>query len=177
MNGNIFPKKKEKERRSTAKFKYHIPYLIQAEYRVELTNYHSDFGDEHRPPSFKWDAEIHYSQGKDKARVYTPDLSLNEIDENLQLAIKEFICQKCRNLPSYNDFQVRYCMTTTERKEANVMGPYELLDEVKAFIVRTIPEQQFENRICLNEVPHPLPLAIAVGYIILNQITHEMGGK
>lgn len=45
-------------------------------------------------------------------------------------------------------------MTTTERKEANVMGPYELLDEVKAFIVRTIPEQQFENRICLNEVPH-----------------------
>ena len=177
LNGNIFPKKKEKERRSTAKFKYHIPYLIQAEYRVELTNYHSDFGDEHRPPSFKWDAEIHYSQGKDKARVYTPDLSLNEIDENLQLAIKEFICQKCRNLPSYNDFQVRYCMTTTERKEANVMGPYELLDEVKAFIVRTVPEQQFENRICLNEVPHPLPLAIAVGYIILNQITHEMGGK
>ena len=177
LNGNIFPKKKEKERRSTAKFKYHIPYLIQAEYRVELTNYHSDFGDEHRPPSFKWDAEIHYSQGKDKARVYTPDLSLNEIDENLQLAIKEFICQKCRNLPSYNDFQVRYCMTTTERKEANVMGPYELLDEVKAFIVRTIPEQHFENQICLNEVPHPLPLAIAVGYIILNQITHEMGGK
>lgn len=111
LNGNIFPKKKEKERRSTAKFKYHIPYLIQAEYRVELTNYHSDFGDEHRPPSFKWDAEIHYSQGKDKARVYTPDLLLNEIDENLQLAIKEFICQKCRNLPSYNDFQVRYCMT------------------------------------------------------------------
>ena len=53
LNGNIFPKKKEKERRSTAKFKYHIPYLIQAEYRVELTNYHSDFGDEHRPPSFK----------------------------------------------------------------------------------------------------------------------------
>ena len=53
-------------------------------------------------------------------------------------------------------------MTTTERKEANVMGPYELLDEVKAFIVRTIPEQQFENRICSNEVPHPLPLAIAV---------------
>lgn len=149
----------------------------EAEYRVELTNYHSDFGDEHRPPSFKWDAEIHYSQGKDKARVYTPDLLLNEIDENLQLAIKEFICQKCRNLPSYNDFQVRYCMTTTERKEANVMGPYELLDEVKAFIVRTIPEQQFENRICLNEVPHSLPLAIAVGYIILNQITHEMGGK
>lgn len=177
LNGNIFPKKKEKERRSTAKFKYHIPYLIQAEYRVELTNYHSDFGDEHRPPSFKWDAEIHYSQGKDKARVYTPDLLLNEIDENLQLAIKEFICQKCRNLPSYNDFQVRYCMTTTERKEANVMGPYELLDEVKAFIVRTIPEQHFENQICLNEVPHPLPLAIAVGYIILNQITHEMGGK
>ena len=177
LSGSIFPKKKEKERRSTAKFKYHIPYLIQAEYRVELTNYHSDFGDEHRPPSFKWDAEIHYSQGKDKARVYTPDLLLNEIDENLQLAIKEFICQKCRNLPSYNDFQVRYCMTTTERKEANVMGPYELLDEVKAFIVRTIPEQQFENRICLNEVPHSLPLAIAVGYIILNQITHEMGGK
>ena len=69
-------------------------------------------------------------------------------------------------------------MTTTERKkEANVMGPYELLDEVKAFIVRTIPEQHFENQICLNEVPHPLPLAIAVGYIILNQITHEMGGK
>lgn len=102
---------------------------------------------------------------------------LKTLGENLQLAIKEFICQKCRNLPSYNDFQVRYCMTTTERKEANVMGPYELLDEVKAFIVRTIPEQQFENRICLNEVPHSLPLAIAVGYIILNQITHEMGGK
>lgn len=90
---------------------------------------------------------------------------------------KEFIRQKCDNLSSYNDFQARYCMTTKCRKKSNVIGPYELLEEVKAFLVRTIPEQQFQNQVYLQEDPQTLPLAIATGYIILNQITHEMGGK
>ena len=177
LNGNIFPQKQEKERRSTAKFKYHIPYLIQSKYRVELTNYHSNFGDEEHSPAFKWDAEIHYSQGKDKAKVYTPQLTLSQIDENLRPFVKEFIRQKCDNLSSYNDFQARYCMTTKGRKKSNVIGPYELLEEVKAFLVKTIPEQQFQNQVYLQEDPQTLPLAIATGYIILNQITHEMGGK
>ena len=68
-------------------------------------------------------------------------------------------------------------MTTTNRKELNIIGPYELLEEVKAFLVKTIPEQQFQNQVSLHENPQSLPLAIAIGYIILNQITHEMGGK
>ena len=177
LNGNIFPQKQEKERRSTAKFKYHIPYLIQSKYRVELTNYHSNFGDEEHSPAFKWDAEIHYSQGKDKAKVYTPQLTLSQIDENLRPFVKEFIRQKCDILSSYNDFQARYCMTTKGRKKSNVIGPYELLEEVKAFLVKTIPEQQFQNQVYLQEDPQTLPLAIATGYIILNQITHEMEGK
>lgn len=68
-------------------------------------------------------------------------------------------------------------MTTKARKKANVIGPYELLDEVKAFLVKTIPEEHFQDQVPLGEPPHTLPLAIAIGYIILNQITHEMGGK
>ena len=43
LNGVDFKIKKEKPKRETAKFKYHIPYLIIDAYRVELTNYRSDF--------------------------------------------------------------------------------------------------------------------------------------
>lgn len=38
LNGIEFSMKREKPRKETAKFKYHIPYLILSAYRVELTN-------------------------------------------------------------------------------------------------------------------------------------------
>lgn len=59
-------------------------------------------------------------------------------------------------------------MTTTERKEANVMGPYELLDEVKAFIVRTIPEQHFEQD-SFTKDPHIEEMVREI-----NKLTYEM---
>jgi DNA (cytosine-5)-methyltransferase 1 len=43
LNGKSMPSKEEKRKRGVAKFKYHIPYLIQSAYRVELTNYDSKF--------------------------------------------------------------------------------------------------------------------------------------
>lgn len=65
LNGSVIPIKMEKPRRDVAKFKYHIPYLIINAFRVELTNYHSDF----KEKNFQWDAELHYSQGKKRAAV------------------------------------------------------------------------------------------------------------
>lgn len=72
LNGAAFEIREEQPKRETSKFKYHIPYLIIDAYRVELTNYRSDF----KNRKYKWETEIHYSQGKDKARVYKPNVTM-----------------------------------------------------------------------------------------------------
>jgi DNA (cytosine-5)-methyltransferase 1 len=55
LNDVNIPITKEKSKRDVARFKYHIPYLIEKTYRVELTNYNSDFENK----IFQWDVEIH----------------------------------------------------------------------------------------------------------------------
>ena len=66
---------KEPNNWESSKFKYHIPYLIINAYRVELTNYQSDFENK----DYLWEAEIHYSQGKIKAKVFTPKITVRVI--------------------------------------------------------------------------------------------------
>ena len=78
LNGDIFHINIEKEKRPTAKFKYHIPYLIVNTFRVELTNKYSNFDN----LNFKWNAEIHKSQGK-TARTHVPKVDLNIINKDI----------------------------------------------------------------------------------------------
>ncbi len=172
LNGSVFTPKVEKRRRNVAKFKYHIPYLILSAYRVELTNYHSDF--DHL--KFKWDAEIHYSQGKKKAKVFQPNILLGCIDARYHQKIEQFIESLKLRASSYNVFQTNYCLTSEERKTQNVSGPYELLDEIKGFIDQELSSNQAVEPVSIVEDPGQIPSAIAIGYYILSTITNYMGG-
>ena len=173
LNGTKYPQKKEKAKKSNSKFKYHIPYLILSSYRVELTNYHSDFEKE----IFKWDAEIHYSQGK-RAKILKPHISIEDIGDIYADRVTKFIETLSAKLSGYNDFQNRYCLTMHQRKEDSLVGPFELLDEVKKFICKMIPKKKCEGLISLHDCDTQLPFAIVVGYYILvNATTHMEGEK
>lgn len=172
LNGFKFDMKEEKPRRDIAKFKYHIPYLIISAYRVELTNYHSDF----KNKVFKWDVEIHYSQGKDRAKVYLPTLSLSDIPKMYHSDINEFITKVHTKIPNMNTFQQIYCLTSEERAKTPWLGPYELLNLLKEFLDNTITTEQ-KNFISICEEPNYLPLAIAVGYYVLINLINQMGGQ
>lgn len=172
LNWVKFQIKKETPRREVAKFKYHIPYLIIDAYRVELTNYHSNFENK----IFRWDAEIHYSQGKDKAKVYLPTLELCNLPKTYHEKITKFIDRVRKKIPDMNTFQRVYCMTSEERKKLPWVGPYELLDLIKGFIDNIITNDDQKKLIPINEEPESLPLTTAVGYYILSKFIDHMGG-
>lgn len=172
LNGVLFDVKIEKPRREVAKFKYHIPYLIIDKYRVELTNYHSIF----EKRLFVWNAEIHYSQGKEKAKFFTPATDKTIIPEEYRTSIASFVTGIDLGAEDMNAFQQNYCMTSEERKKKKCLGPYELLQKVKCFIDGFIPEDKQKSVITINDAPGKLPLAIYIGYYILTKILWTMGG-
>lgn len=172
LNGAEFEIKQERRRRDDAKFKYHIPYLIIDAYRVELTNYHSDF----KNKKFKWDVEVHYSQGKDKAKVYTPKIRTNHIPQQYQCAIAAFLRETWNEASGMNRFQTIYCMTSQEREEQKITGPYELLDKVRTLIDTLLTPEEQKEYIPIAGEPKSLPVATVVGYYVLSKLMKRMGG-
>ena len=173
LNGVDFEKKKEIHKREVAKFKYHIPYLIVKAYRVELTNYHSNFQNK----EFKWDVEIRYSQGRDRAKIYIPVLKLSGLSKVYQHKINRFISRVKEKVPDMNTFQKVYCMTTQERKKTQWVGPYELLDLTKKFIEDEIDCADLQSDINIEDEPKKIPLAIWVGYYVLTNLIYQKGEK
>jgi DNA (cytosine-5)-methyltransferase 1 len=171
LNYTEFELKVEQPKRDVSKFKYHIPYMILNAYRVELTNYHSNF----EKKKFRWTAEIHYSQGKDKAKIYRPRKVESQIPEKYKEPVKRYIEQMRPYFCSFNYFQRIFCMTEPQRKELNLIGPYELLNSIKKFIVDLIPPEEMNCTIRVSNNLHEIPIAILIGYFLLSQITKEMG--
>lgn len=181
LNGKVFEAKKEKHKRDVSKFKYHIPYLILSAFRVELTNYHSEFDKK----NFRWDAEIHYSQGQ-RAALYTPDFNEILIDKIHIKKIENYLYSISPHLLSFSEFQKVFCMTSTEREERDLWGPYELLDDIKKHIVQTISEDE-----CCQLIESPaiqiktkskmrigkVPMAILYGYYLLKKTIKIMEEK
>ncbi len=171
LNSNIYPLNEEKPKNSTAKFKYHIPYLIINAYRVELTNYHSDF-DKYK---FRWDVEIHKSQGKN-AKIYTPSITLDIISEKHIEEIDNFIYTTRKNLTNANEFQKILCMTKVDREHTNSMGSYELLEIVGKFIDKIVKEEDF-NRVISKDDIEKLPYIVYIGFYILSELVKKINNK
>ena len=171
LNHSIFPPKEENPKRSKSKFKYHIPYMIINAFRVELTNYHSDFKKE----EFIWTAEIHYSQGKDKAKIYNPSNVCDCFDDNFRVNVSAFIDQIKKSLSSYNDFQKNFCMLKSERDNKDVFGPYELLDSVKCFLDNALTLEDWNKTIFISDNMLNIPKATAAGFYVLSKVINEMG--
>lgn len=172
LNGIKFEIKQERQRRDVAKFKYHVPYLIIDAYRVELTNYHSDFENK----IFRWDVEVHYSQGKNKAKVYTPKIEVSHIPQEYRQTIEEFLNVTQDRMPGMDEFQVVYCMTAQEQKSQRYIGPYELLDDVRSLIDSLLTSEEQKEYISITGEPKRLPIAIAIGYCVLSRLINCMGG-
>lgn len=173
LNHRIYPKKKERAKREISKFKYHIPYLILSAFRVELTNYHSDFVNK----KFIWDVEIHYSQGRNRAAVYVPSISIEQFGSKYRNLIKGYLDLRLNKVPSFNRFQQIYCMTTEEKKQNNEVGPLELLEDIKLFIAENLNEYEQNSSFLIDERPGAYPFGILFGYYILKQLLYTMGGK
>ena len=170
LNGVKYGIRQEQPKRMVSKFKYHIPYLIYSAYRVELTNYHSDFD----IGVYKWDVEIHYSQGKDKAKVLTPHITKRNIPDELYIKIESYIqAVSCKMPSTHLYFQKLYCVTTEKRKAKEKLGPYELLDSIREFLDDNIPKEDHGKIIEINNSVH-LPYAILVGYYTMSRIINKM---
>lgn len=172
LNGTTFEIKQERRRRDVAKFKYHIPYLIINAYRVELTNYHSDF----KNKKFRWDVEVHYSQGRNKAKVYTPKIEINHIPQQHRNTIESFLRATQNRMPGMNGFQIVYCMTSQEQAEQQFVGPYELLDDVRNLIDTLLTPEEQRQYISITGEPKRLPIATVIGYYVLSKLINRMGG-
>jgi DNA (cytosine-5)-methyltransferase 1 len=146
--------------------------MIINAYRVEITNYHSNF----EKLRFGWTAEIHYSQGKYKAKVYSPTKIGKYIDDDLKSKIGLYIEQIRPSLSSFNEFQRIYCMTDAERKEQKLIGPFELLESIKDFLQDTVPIKEWDEPIKISHGYPNIPKVLTIGYFILAEVIKEMGG-
>jgi DNA (cytosine-5)-methyltransferase 1 len=167
LNFKTFPLNKEKRKKENTKFKYHIPYLKINTFRVELSNQYLTNS------KFEWLATIHKGQGA-KAKRMMPDIDMKKIITEDQDSINEFIkALKCQ-LPNADEFQKYYCMTTEERKQNNIIGPYELLSKIRNFIDSKY-DLNNPRTILYNTENYPYP--IYVGYVILKKITEHINKK
>ena len=169
LNLDIFHLNIEKSKKATAKFKYHIPYLTIKTYRVELTNYHSDF----KNLDFKWNVEIHKSQGP-MAKVYVPKIENIQLEGSTIIGMDKFIKILSEKLVDYNKFQQIYCMSSSEINNFGLIGPYELLGLIKDFLINEIPSKQFDEMVEVSNEKLTLPKPIIIGYFILYTIIHKM---
>lgn len=165
LNLNIFHINTEKPKKNTAKFKYHIPYFIHNAYRIELTNNYSDF----KKGVLNWKCEIHHSQGE-KAKIYTPELEELKFNKDDITKANEFISQLKTKKTSARKFQETFCKTSIERKKDDLLGPYELLDQIQSFLLKTF---DFKKDKLKFEIPKKgLPefsRPIVLGYYILSK--------
>ena len=171
LNGSKYDVRKEQPKRETAKFKYHIPYLIINAYRVELTNYRSDF----ERGQYLWETEIHYSQGRMKAKAFAPNITMWAIPSQYKDAVRDFIMQTKKSIPSMNKFQSVFCMTGEQRSRQKYFGPYELLEKIKDFIETTFSPEAQKEYVHFGDEPTTVPMAIAAGYLILKRLLTYMG--
>lgn len=170
LNGVQFEIKKEQPKKEYAKFKYHIPYLIIDAYRVELTNYHSDFDKK----EYLWKAEIHYGQGKEKAKVHTPRITKRWFSDDDYLKIEAYVRTVSSALPTTHlSFQKLYCMTSEERKAADKLGPYELLDNIRKFLDDNISKENQDKTVLVKNVGN-LPYVILAGFYTVSKIVNQM---
>lgn len=165
INFDIFSLNKEKPKKITTKFTYHVPYLIIDTFRVELTNRHSDFDNN----KFKWSVEIHKSQGP-KARVYIPRLNKDLISNSNLIHINKFINSYKNKIVYHQTFQKIHCMTTEEIIKKDLIGPYELLYLVKDFIGNLNSHPQSKLKINYENDELLIPYKIMMVYYILKKL-------
>ena len=169
LNWHIIPIREEKPKLPKARFKYHIPYLIIKRYRVELTNHHSDFENK----NFRWDVEIHYSQGP-QAKMFKPVYSAKWFSDEILSEIKLFIKKENTETINARTFQEIYCLPEILRKKEKLLGPMELLGDAKSFLATLHVDQTDVVKIEEKNKVVEIPIIIAIGYFVLSEIVSQI---
>ena len=172
LNGRNIPVKKERNKKEIARFKYHIPYMIVNRFRVELTNYNSDF--ENR--EFRWYVEIHRSQGP-SAEVFTPEIPQSTFNNVLEAKMKRFVLMCHAKVNDAYEFQKTYCSTENEKKAQELLGPYELLATTRDFLDQLSGIDGKIIEIQTRKQRLVLPMKIAAGYYVLSTIVKKLEEK
>ncbi|MBU8919098.1 DNA cytosine methyltransferase [Bacillus sp. FJAT-29953] len=168
LNNQTFnPKEEKRKELNKTRYKYHIPYLIIDAYRVELTNYHSDFKNE----IFNWNVEIHKGQGKSSKVFFPEEVVIEELDSSLRDDIQNFVNKTVKSITSSYMLQENYCKTYVEREANNLVGPDELLDAIKRYIdyVSILVGKRY-NKPIFTLYEQLIPTEIGIGFLILNEV-------
>ena len=165
LNGKKFDLNVEKRKKMTAKFKYHIPYMILSSFRVELTNRESDF----KRGKYLWTTEIHKSQGIN-AKVYILEDSDIQIPDYINDKVNFFVNEIAGKIKTHTNLQQYFCLTEIERKN-NILGPIEVLESVKRFL-----EKENSIEIGISTCKEQIPSKIILGYYILKKILNKVEG-
>lgn len=156
LNGAEFALKIEKVKNEESKYSYHVPYLILKAYRVGLNNKIIN-------NNIVWEVKIHHSQGKN-AKVYENLTKKSEYFSEIEyVEMYNFINKYISLIGSYGNLQENYCKATNQR--INLIGPDELLNRVKEFILI-----YKEREIYVEEIGTKLSSHIIMSYFVLNQI-------
>ncbi|ETP67311.1 hypothetical protein G159_19385 [Planococcus glaciei CHR43] len=163
LNGKVFPLKQEKPKKVNAKFKQHVPELVEKTFRVELQNKFTTSNYE----TVEWDVSIHRSQGKN-AEVFSNILIPEDIFPiSIRKELKSFINELLIEIKDSQKLQINYCKTKIEREDS--IGPEELLEKIKVFV-----NSYTGDFIEVNGINRMLPYKIALAYFILNNILEEL---
>lgn len=174
LNLDEIPIKEEKRKNAKAKFKYHIPYYKFDTYRIELTNHGSDLDN----LNFIWTAEIHYNQGKDRAKIFRPSIGNIEIAEAQLKRADAFFDPILDKIVNFNQFQDIHIQTINEVRSGELLGPYEVLSRIKDFLDLEFAFAKDNKEKCnLSEAPFELPKPIVLGYYILSKFVNLMALK
>lgn len=161
-----------------AKYARHIPYLKIRGFRVEFDNRNSDFENER----FEWVSVLHQGSGKKSLKCECK----NKDFEHLLSDIVEFKAFKKDlkksldgRIPNAKRLQDIYRNIPLEKSEG-LLGPDDLLCDVRGLIDRHFPEEQYYDVTIFNDlrsvrIPRSeIPLRILMGQYALNEYINKI---
>lgn len=165
LNGKKYAIKIEKKKNKKAKFKYHIPYMKINTYRTELLN---SFNGE----QVEWTVEIHKSQGKNAEVFRELPLKMSFLSDKELTIINNFSDVMSKRIVSFENLQESYRKTSTEKLEKRLIGPDELLSEVKRLIISKF--EHYKGDVNIDSIQKEVPYKIVISYYILETIIKKI---
>jgi DNA (cytosine-5)-methyltransferase 1 len=169
----------EKEKRFKVIFDHHIPYMKIGGYRVVLDNRESNW----EAKKIKWNVSIHKGSGNFK--VLKPNLNEIEKDFKLSKSNHKKIDVLKKNKGTALTLHNNYRLPNSEREKNNIIGPEELLQEIKNNLITPKFEKKIKNfrdiekhdknqyntiAYLHDKIKYEIPKPILLGYFILNTI-------
>ncbi|MGH1875065.1 DNA cytosine methyltransferase [Enterococcus casseliflavus] len=168
LNYMKFPLNTEKKKKKYAGYKYHVPYLKINTYRAELQNYFID-------GKVKWKTEIHKSQGEAMKVFKNLNDCLDFLNYESQMIIENFVTKYIMLIKTQDNLQETYRLTTEQRSKENLVGPDELLNEIRGLVDKYFNNVEGDRSVHLDGIEYKIPYKIIICYVVLARIIESLG--